>query len=85
MQLLDEYLADLKAIFPGQIALDLAQFAKVTGMSENSIRTMLSRGQLSLRTIKPGKRRLVPLTEVAELLAEKTSQRRRADRQGGRP
>jgi hypothetical protein len=73
MSLSEKYIAELRKTFPGQIALNIDQFCQVTGMTANSVRTMLSRRQLDLETFKPGRRRLILLTEVAKLLALKTS------------
>jgi hypothetical protein len=75
---IEKYMSILQMTFPGQIALTLEQFCRVTGMTENSVRTLLSRGSLDLETIKPGKRRLIPFGEIAKFLAARTSPRRAA-------
>jgi hypothetical protein len=75
MTLVEKYIAQLRELYPGQLALTIEQFSQITAMSASSVRSMLSRGDLNLTTMKPGKKRLIPISEVGELLAARTSQK----------
>ncbi len=69
----DNYDALVLAQFPGRLALTLREFAAAIGSTEKSVRTRLSQGKLNIRTLKIGRSRRIPVSEVAKFLKAMSS------------
>ena len=82
-----DFLTDL---FPGAYFISIEEAARVTGFSPKSIYHLAARNEAPFPTVKMGRRRLVPLLSLAELLDAATSGAdpralRCRSRRGGRP
>ena len=61
-------LALLVQQYPGRVFLSVAETAHATGQSHCTIRNEIALGIFPVRTIKLGRRRLIPLTDLATYL-----------------
>ena len=63
----------LTNLFPGAYFISIEEAARVTGFSPKSIYHLAARNEAPFPTVKMGRRRLVPLLSLAELLDAATT------------
>ncbi len=60
--------------FPGQAFAELKPAAKFIGYAYQTARNLISEGNFPLRTVKIGKKRLIPISELISFVQKKNEE-----------
>ncbi len=59
----------ISLVVPGKAHLSLKEFAKLIGLNESSIYSMVSRGEIAIEGVRLGRRFLIPVDRAAEFIS----------------
>ena len=71
MSLPTTFYEELLIAYPGKVLLSVSEFALAIGFTVKSVRSLLSRKKIRIKTLKIGKRRMVPISATAKFLADR--------------